>query len=64
MTLSKIKKICICSCCDLFFWIGNCKSTGINSFCDSMSAKSYTEGHETDIAIQEPEGEVIVYNII
>jgi len=28
-----------------------------------MSAKSYTEGRETDIALQEPEGEVTVYNI-
>ena len=40
------------------------KSTGINSCCDGMSAKSYTEGHETDIAIQEPAGEVTVYNNI
>ena len=46
------------------FWISNCKSTGISSSCDGMSAKSYTEGHETDIAIQEPEGEVTVFNII
>ena len=44
------------------FWISNCKSTGINSCCDGMSAKSVR--HETDIAIQEPEGEVTVYNII
>lgn len=29
-----------------------------------MSAKSYTEGHETDTGIQEPEGEVTVYNIV
>ena len=40
------------------FWISNCRSTGFSSCCDGMSAKLYTEGHETDIAIQEPEVEV------
>lgn len=63
MKLCKIKKN-VCAAIVICFWISNCKSTGINGCCDGMSAKSYTEGHETDVAIQEPEGEVTVYKII